>query len=167
MRVPSVKIALTAVAAASGAGVDWGVLFVPVTPDTARVPRLACPQGSGLGFGVGFTLTGVVVLAAARPALALLVAIAGVALVSALTTVPGALLVAAQSWGLHVGFVAGHFGELSFDEHARWTGALLVVVAVLASVAGAVARTVRTAPSLSARASPVRGRAAGPSPARS
>ncbi|MGW0518825.1 hypothetical protein [Crossiella sp. NPDC003009] len=143
------------------------MLFVPASQRAARLPRLACGQGSGLGFGAGVVLTGVVVLTAADPVLSLVLAVLVVAAVSAVTTVPGALLVAAQGWGLHIGFVTGHFGELAFDEHAQWAGALLLAVAVLASAAGAVLRMARTAPGLSARASPAPGRAAGPSPARS
>lgn len=145
MRTRTVRITSLAVAERGPGGVDWSVLFDPVSADS-RLPRLACGQGSGLGFGVGVVLTAAVLVAAADPVAALVVAVLGVAGVSAVTTVPGALLVAAQGWGLHIGFVAGHFGELTFDGHAQWVGALLVVVALLASVAGAVTRWWRTAP---------------------
>ncbi|WP_211305218.1 hypothetical protein [Crossiella equi] len=140
------------------------MLFVPASPATERLPRLPCTQGSALGFGTGIVLTGVLAMLAADPLLALVLALVDVAVVSLLTTLPGALMIALQNWGLHVGFVTGHFGELRLDSYTEWVAALLAVVAVLASAVGAAGHA---APVLSGRAAPDRGRAGGPSPARS
>lgn len=101
-------------------------------------------EGAALGFGAALLLTtGEVVGGTAHWQLpALLVAGSLLLALGAVTTLPGALFAAGQSWGCYAGFVLGHAGQIVFTGRSAEAAAVLVSAAVLASLGGLLVRTV-------------------------
>ncbi|GGM82182.1 hypothetical protein GCM10012275_61050 [Longimycelium tulufanense] len=139
------------------------------------LPRLRALDGSALGFGTGLLATTLVVLLGATrfPTVGLVLVLAVVLGVAAVTTVPGATLVAAQCWGLYAGFLLGRAGEIVWDERGGWAAAVLFAAALLASVVGRMLSRPQEVSAPGPRvdpvsdAAPVSDRAAGPSRVRS
>lgn len=90
------------------------------------------------------------VVTAAWPLLALVLLVAVVLVVSLHTTVVGAVLAALQCWGLYATFMVGPSGDLTFTAETQWVLALMVQLAVLATLASGAVRVVK----LLTRASP-------------
>lgn len=101
--------------------------------------RIGGGYGSALGFGCGVAVT---VATAAWPVLSLLLLAAVVVVVSMKTTLVGAVLAALQCWGLYATFLVGPSGELTFTDETRWVLALMVQLAVLATLASAAVRLI-------------------------
>ncbi|KAA2252143.1 hypothetical protein F0L68_36965 [Solihabitans fulvus] len=132
------------------------------------LPRVRAGFGAALGFAAGVvaTIVSVAVGAAGRPELGLVILAVAVAGVSVVTTIVGAALTALQCWAFYASFLVGRAGQLVFDARTERAGALLLVVAVLASAVAAAGTAVWARRRVSATPS-ARGRAAGPSPVRS
>ncbi|MEV0679858.1 hypothetical protein AB0I60_25360 [Actinosynnema sp. NPDC050436] len=107
------------------------------------MPRIGTAPGSALGFAGGVAAT---VLAGRWPPAALVLLALVVLVVSLVTTPLGAALTAVQCWGLYGSFVVSSAGSLVLD----WPALAVLAAAGTASLSGL-----------------ARGRAAGPSPARS
>ncbi|SHG58299.1 hypothetical protein [Streptoalloteichus hindustanus] len=106
--------------------------------ERTALPRLAGGYGSALGFGVGVLTTTAAVAAGAAgaPLLGLTALAVAVFAVSAVTTLPGAVLTAAQCWGLHAGFVLGRAGAIAVDGPAARAAAVLLAAALLGTGLG-------------------------------
>lgn len=103
--------------------------------DAVRWPRFSGLYGTAIGFGLGIVAT-IVSPTLAGPVLA-------VAVGSAMTTVPGALATALQTWLLYAGFVIGSTGQVAFTEDTASAAMTLTVTAVAATTVGAVVRWVQ------------------------
>lgn len=121
----------------------------PGTPPSPPVARVSWLNGSALGFGAALLLiTAEAALGAAHwPMLALALPALLLVAVGAVTTLPGALLAAAQAWGLYAGFVLGHAGQLELSTRSGLAAGVLVAAAVAGSLGGllATARAKRAA----------------------
>jgi small basic protein len=106
--------------------------------DAVRWPRFSGLYGTAIGFGLGIVAT---IVSATTPNLAASVLV--VAVVSAMTTVPGAFAAALQTWLLHAGFVIGSTGQVAFTDESVSAAVTLAVTAVAATAAGAVVRLVQ------------------------
>jgi hypothetical protein len=97
--------------------------------------------GAGLGFACGIVAT--IVSAMGGLAEPLSAPVLMVAVVSAVTTLPGALLTGLQSWLLYASFIVGHTGELALTRSSFHAAAVLAGAAVLATAAGTAIRWVQ------------------------
>ncbi len=90
--------------------------------------------GAALGFGGCLAVVTMAVMAGARehPFAGLMALAVVVALVSAMTRLPGAVLVACQGWAFHAGFVTGRAGALHFDPASVADLSVLMIIALLA-----------------------------------
>jgi hypothetical protein len=118
-------------------------------PFRAVAPPVTGATGSALGFGSAVVavlfaalLSSVIGWSDRAPVSLALLALALIG-VSALTTVPGALAVALQSWAVYSGFVVHGLGELRLDAADRSALLWLVLLAVAASLLGRVPRVRR------------------------
>lgn len=111
---------------------------------TWRLPRTTGLSGSGLGFGWGIVATCVGAVAGPEVGLVLLAVVA--VSVGAVTTVPGAMLGAAQCWALYTGFLHNELGVLSMDGNSRFALHLLLSVGLAASVLALVVRALASDP---------------------
>ncbi|GLZ34441.1 hypothetical protein Lesp02_66280 [Lentzea sp. NBRC 105346] len=113
--------------------------------------RIGGGYGSALGFGCGVAVT---VATGMWPVLALILLVAVVLVVSLHTTIVGAVLAALQCWGLYATFLVGPAGELTFSAEMRWLLAIMVQLAVLATLASAAVRVMSVV--LAVQPTPVR-----------
>lgn len=107
----------------------------------ARWPRLATLYGAGLGFACGIVATiissmGGLVDPMSAPVLL-------VAVVSAVTTVAGAVLAGLQSWLLYASFYLGHAGDLALTGDSVHAAVVLAGSAVIATAIGAAIRWIQ------------------------
>ncbi|ALG09143.1 hypothetical protein [Kibdelosporangium phytohabitans] len=100
-----------------------------------RWPRLGALYGAGLGFAGGIVAT--VGSAAGGLVEPLSAPVLMVAVVSAVTTVAGALLAGLQSWLLYASFILGHGGELALSGASVHSAAVLAGTAAIATAVGA------------------------------
>ncbi len=111
---------------------------------TWRLPRTTGLSGSGLGFGWGIVATCLGALTGPDIGLVLLAVVA--VSVGAMTTVPGAVIGAAQCWALYTGFLDNRFGVLSMDDNSEFALHLLLSVGFAASVVALLVRALATGP---------------------
>ncbi|MCE7004560.1 hypothetical protein LWC34_17250 [Kibdelosporangium philippinense] len=107
----------------------------------ARWPRVAALYGAGLGFACGIVATiasstGDLVDPLSAPVLM-------VTVVSAVTTVAGALLASLQTWLLYASFVLGHTGEFAATGASLHAAAVLAGTALVATAVGAAIRWIQ------------------------
>ncbi|HEX3791342.1 MAG TPA: hypothetical protein VHW44_26000 [Pseudonocardiaceae bacterium] len=110
----------------------------------AHLPRLDGMIGTSAGFGVTVLTTVVAVAAgaAAHPVAGLVGFAVVAAIMSVLTTLPGALATAGWCWACDDGFLVGRHADLVFT-HASLVGAIVLVgVAVLGTALGVAGRLV-------------------------
>ena len=115
-----------------------------------RWPRLPGLFGAGLGFAGGtaatvFSALGALVDPVSAPVLV-------VAVVSAVTTLPGALLAGLQSWLLYASFILGDTGHLALTSPSLSAAGVLTGTAVVATGAGAAIRWIQRPVSVVRRA---------------
>lgn len=109
-----------------------------------RIPRTTGLSGSGLGFGWGVVATCLGALTGPDIGLVLLAVVA--VSVGAVTTVPGAVLGAAQCWALYTGFLDNQLGVLRMDDNSEFALHLLLSVGFAASVVALLIRALATGP---------------------
>ncbi|MET0136568.1 MAG: hypothetical protein ABW215_23515 [Kibdelosporangium sp.] len=105
---------------------------------TTGWPRIAGLLGSAAGFAAGIFATIIAALAGAggRPEIGLAAMALAVAVVSAVTTIVGALATAAQCWLLYGGFIVGRSGHLVLNDSSVEVAALFGLVALAATTLG-------------------------------
>lgn len=105
---------------------------------TTSWPRIPGPLGSAAGFAAGIAATVVASIAGAidHHEIGLFALALAVAIVSAVTTVLGALATGAQCWLLYASFIVGRSGSLVLDESAAEAAGLFTVVALTATGIG-------------------------------
>jgi small basic protein len=111
---------------------------------TTGWPRISGPLGSAAGFaaGIAATVLASIVGATNHHEIGLFALALAVAIVSALTTILGALATGLQCWLLYASFIVGRSGHLVLDESSAETAGLFTLVALAATgIAGG--RTVR------------------------
>jgi hypothetical protein len=109
-----------------------------------RWPRISALYGAGFGFAGGIVATIVASATGDLTAPVLMVAV-----ISAVTTLPGAALVALQGWLLYASFIVGHTGELALNPVSMHAATVLGGAAIVATIAGGALRwrpRVKTAP---------------------
>jgi hypothetical protein len=106
-----------------------------------RWPRMRTLYGAGLGFACGIVAT--IVSSMSGLAEPLSAPVLMVAVVSAVTTVAGALLAGVQSWLLYASFAIGHTGELALSGPSAHAAVVLTGTAVIATAAGAAIRWIQ------------------------
>jgi hypothetical protein len=108
----------------------------------ASWPRLEVGFGFPLGFVAGIVTTMVAVAAGAThdPGAALVALAVVVGVVSAVTTVAGAVATGAASWALYDGFVLGRAGHLVLVGSSAQAAVVLLATAVTATAAGVAVR---------------------------
>ncbi|TCO54893.1 hypothetical protein [Actinocrispum wychmicini] len=106
-----------------------------------RWPRVSALYGTGLGFAGGIMATIVASATGDLTAPVLMVAV-----VSAVTTLPGAAIVALQSWLLYASFIIGHTGQLALGSASLHAAILLGGTAVAATIVGGGVRILSKSP---------------------
>jgi hypothetical protein len=106
-----------------------------------RWPRLPGLFGTGLGFGCAIVAT----IAAAAGGLVdpLSAPVLMVAIVSAVTTMVGAVLAGLQAWLLYASFIVGHTGQLALTAPSLQAAGVLAGAAVVATAAGGAIRWIQ------------------------
>jgi hypothetical protein len=109
-----------------------------MTSSTTSWPRISGPLGSAAGFAAGIAAAVVASLAGATEhhVIGLFTLALAVAVVSAVTTVLGALAAGAQCWLLYASFIVGRSGGLVLDESSADAAGLFTIVALTATGIG-------------------------------
>lgn len=100
-----------------------------------RWPRISALYGAGFGFAGGIVATIVASTSGDLTTPVLMVAV-----ISAVTTLPGAALVALQSWLLYASFIIGHTGQLALNPVTFHAALTLGGTAIGATVVGGALR---------------------------